>query len=292
MNNAAAQSRIIGVVSDEFSNPYTLQLLNEVTRQLNARGDLTLLLNVTSRDQLQTALQASAQRPLAGLVFLTSVCADERQLVAAALPGVPTIHIASHTDDPQADVIAVEGYAAGAEIARLLLAQGHQRAGYMKSLHASPTHLQRMDGYASALATAEKPLEDVITAASYDREVAYNAMMAYLKQARASDRINALFCENDVLALGAMQAIRDFGQGAHIAVVGFDDISEAHAPTWHLTSWAQRSDLLVTEALSRLLEGKAHPDGAWRHGELQLRHSHLGKHVHGEMHKCGCAIRH
>lgn len=46
-----------------------------------------------------------------------------------------------------------------------------------------------------------------------------------------------------------MQAVRDLGQGVHIGVVGFDDVDEARSSAWHLTSWAQRRDLLVAEAL-------------------------------------------
>ncbi|MCZ4061472.1 hypothetical protein O3W44_23515 [Pantoea sp. LMR881] len=89
-----------------------------------------------------------------------------------------------------------------------------------------------------------------------------------------------------------MQAIRDFGQGTHIAVVGFGDIDEARTSTWHLTSWSQHNDLLVTEALNRLLDNRYDENGLWRRGELQIRHSHLGKEVPGEMAQCGCASRH
>ncbi len=55
--------------------------------------------------------------------------------------------------------------------------------------------------------------------------------MGYLKRARAAERIQALFCDNDLLAFGALQTVRDFGQGAHVTVVGFGDSEEAGAST-------------------------------------------------------------
>ncbi|MFS2221390.1 substrate-binding domain-containing protein [Pantoea sp. B65] len=286
----ASEAHIIGVIGDEFSNPYTVKMLNQLTRQLNARGYLTLLLNVDSRHSYQSVLQKARQLQVDGLIFLATLFSDELLIATEALPGVPAIHLSGSLAD--SEIVSVDGYAAGVEIGRLLLSQGYQRFGYMQGQHRSPTHLRQMEGYTASLDAAEKRLDKVLAAGGDDRQLAYQVMMAYLKQARASERINALFCESDVLAFGAMQAIRDFGQGTHIGVVGFDDVDEAGSPGWHLTSWAPRCDLQVTEALNRLLENRSDNHGAWRQGELRLRHSHLAKEVQGEMAKCGCASRH
>ncbi|MDE1186809.1 MAG: substrate-binding domain-containing protein [Pantoea sp.] len=274
----AAKHNIIGIVSDEFANPSSVKMLNEVTRQLNARGCLSLLLNVNSREHYLSLLSKATELGVNGLIFLTSLYREE------ASP-FPAIWLSGE------NALRADNYDAGAEIGRLLLAQGHQRFGVM---HGEDPAIEprQMQGFVASLAAADKTLDQRLIAGNNDRELAYQAMMAYLKKTRAAERINALFCENDVLAFGVMQAVRDFGQGVHIGVVGFDDVDEARSPTWHLTSWAQRGDLLVAEALNRLLDNKADDSAAWQQGELQVRHSHHGKHVHGEMSKCGCANRH
>lgn len=282
-------SKIIGVVSNQFSNPYSVKLLNEVTRQLNQRGCMTLLLNVDADARYPALLQMAEQLQVGGLLFLDAVAPQQIETAAEVLPQVPAIVLGSDA----AQGVSADDYAAGVDIGQLLLAQGHERFGYLQG-NASVTPLARREGYLAALQQADKTLSAELTADGDDRERAYQATMAYLKKARSSERINVLFCENDELAFGAQQAIRDFGQGVHIAVAGFGDVDEARASTWHLTSWAPRSDLLVNEALNRLLDNKADDNGAWRQGELQVRHSHLGKHVHNhaDMVKCGCAIRH
>lgn len=269
---------IIGIVSDEFTNPNSVNMLNEVTRQLNARGCLSVLLNIDAREHYLKLLHQAEALGLQGLIFLTSLDGEEA-------PSCPAIWLAGD------QALRADGYAAGEEIGRLLLAQGHQRFGFM---HGRDTRLEprQLQGYAASLKAADKALDQRLVVGSDDREAAYQAMMAYLKKARAAERINALFCENDVLAFGAMQAVRDFGQGVHIGVVGFDDVDEARSSAWHLTSWAPRRDLLVAEALNRLLDQRVDASGAWQQGELQVRHSHHGKHVHGEMSECGCASRH
>lgn len=286
----AINSTIVGIVSDEFINPNTVKLLNEVTRQLNERGFITLLLNANSRESYQSALRNAAQLPVGGLVFLTSLFSDELSVAAEILPQAATVHL-SHSASADANVVIADGYDAGEEMGLLLLSQGHQRFGFMHSQEKS-VPARQMDGFVASLQAEQKELNIELSAGGNDRELAYQAMMAYLKKTRAAERINALFCESDVLAFGALQAVRDFAQGAHVAVVGFDDVDEARASTWHLTSWAQRRDLLVAEALNRLLENRADTSNAWQQGELQVRHSHHGKHVPGEMSQCGCAIRH
>lgn len=286
----SVNSDIVGIVSDEFINPNSVKLLNEVTRQLNERGFITVLLNVTSRESYQQTLRNLAPLNIGGLVFLTSLFADELSVAADILPQVATVHLC-HSASSDANVVIADGYDAGAEMGLLLLSQGHQRFGFMHSQQ-NATPARQMLGFAASLQAEQKALQVQLSAGNNDREMAYQAMMAYLKKTRAAERINALFCESDVLAFGALQAVRDFAQGAHVAVVGFDDVDEARASTWHLTSWAQRRDLLVAEALNRLLDNRSDDSNAWQQGELQVRHSHHGKHVPGEMSQCGCAIRH
>ncbi|MEM8267038.1 LacI family transcriptional regulator, partial [Morganella morganii] len=50
---------------------------------------------------------------------------------------------------------------------------------------------------------------------------------------------------------------------------------EAGSANWALTSYSQRIDRLVEEALNRLIDNRATADGAWRHGELRVRRSHV-----------------
>lgn len=263
--------KTIGVLSHDFSHPQTAALLQEVNRQLNARGCAALLVDDRAR-QLAPLLSAA--------LHLSGRFSDAFRAAAGQIPLLAL------------DALNLDGFAAGAEMGRLLLAQGHQRFGYLQqSRCADPA---RIDGFCSVLAAANKRLDQSLIAADAgeERDCGYQTMLAYLKRARASERIQALFCDSDRLAFGALQAVRDFGQGAHVAVVGFGDCDEAGASTWHLTTWAQPRALRVTEALNRLLLNRAEEDGAWRRGELQVRHSHQGKAALGEMGQCGCAIRH
>lgn len=270
-------TRIIGVVADEFSNPHTLRMLKEVTQQLNERGYMTLLLNIESAENYQSVLQMAGQLQVDGIIYLATIVSDELLVVAESLHHIRAIHVFRNTDSADVEVVNNDGFKAGHALGQVLLNEDYQRFGYMKGPDTASNHLLRMEGYEACLASQAKTLDVVLVAGHYDRDLAYHCMMTYLHETPADQRIDALFCENDVLAFGAIQAMRDFSPEVHIGVVGFDDIDESHTSTWQLTSWNQRADLQTAEAINRLLDDRIDEEGEWQKGELCLRRSHLRK---------------
>lgn len=269
------KTNIIGIVADEFSNPHTLRMLKEATQQLNERGYMSLLLNIESAENYHSVLQMAGQLQVDGIIYLATIVSDELLVIAKSLHHIRAVHVFRNTDAAEVEVVNIDGFTAGATLGHLLVEQGYQRYGYMKGPDTASNHLLRMEGYAASLDNAGHSINTVLIAQRYDRSQAYNVMAAYLRDTPSEQRIDALFCENDVLAFGAMQAIRDHDEQLHIGMVGFDDIDEAQATTWKLTSWNQRADLQITEAINRLLDNVANEKGDWRTGELRIRQSHI-----------------
>lgn len=265
---------VIGVVASQLLNPYQQKVLDEVTRQLNVRGVITVLLSARNDEELTALIRQSAPLALRGLLVLPG----NRMTDACNLP------VLEFDAEPELQADALR---AGKVTAELLLAQEHQRFGFMQS---QPGESAQKQGYSTTLQAAGRALNAELTAEGADRDGGYQAMMHYLKKTRASERIQALFCESDLLAFGAMQAIRDFGQGAHLAVAGFGDSEEARSSTWHLTSWSPDIRQITGNAIDRWLGQQA--ENSPGEGQLKRRHSHFGKIVPGEMSACGCAFRH
>lgn len=269
------RTHIIGVAIDELKNPHSMLMLDAVTRQLQARGYMALLLNITAGEHYRSVMDMADQLQVDGILFLGTVLTEELIDVAHDLHHIPLVQVGRNTDDAGIAVVNTDGYRAGGEIAALLLAQGYTRFGYMKGPDTASNHLLRMEGYRDGLAAAGYPLSLHLTAGHYDRTLAYQAMKAYLDAVPPADRVEALFCENDILALGALEALQVTGQSHQVAIVGFDDIDEAGAPGWQLTSYRQHTERLIDEALNRLIEDRATDEGEWRYGELRIRRSHL-----------------
>lgn len=265
---------IIGVVMDELKNPHSMMMLDEVTRQLQARGYMALMLNITG-ENYRSVMSLADQLQVDGILFLATALTKELIAIAEDMHHVPLVQVCRNTVGKDLDVVTINGYQAGRVMARLLVQQGHQRFGYMQGPSSAEGFVQRKEGFADELQTQGFSLDTVLSADHYDRQLGYRAMQNYLVATPASERIDALFCENDILALGALEAQRETAPPTRIAVVGFDDIDEAAAPGWQLTTYNQRLDKLMAEAINRLIDHQTAADNAWQQGELRIRRSHL-----------------
>ncbi len=266
------KTHIIGVVIDELKNPHTLMILNEATQQLQRRGYMALILNITEGEPYRSVMTQADQLQVDGILFLGTVLSAQLITLVEEMYQIPLVQVCRNTHAQGIDVIGIDGFAAGKDIAELLIAQGYRRFGYLQGPDTPTSHLLRKEGFEAGLQQAGWQLDVLLKAGSYDRARSWQVMDDFLQQATPLD---ALFCENDVLALGAMEALR--AHRRHMALVGFDDIEEASAPTCQLTTYSQRIDRLIGEALNRLIEGRAGADESWRQGELRVRQSHLNK---------------
>jgi DNA-binding LacI/PurR family transcriptional regulator len=126
------------------------------------------------------------------------------------------------TDIPFVDVNAT----AGAELAvDHLIGLGHQRIGIITNAPLDYTSAQqRRDGYLNALRKASLPIDKaLIKEGNYTPASGFEAMKSLLQ---FTPHPTAIFVASDVVAIGAMRAIKEAGLHIpkDIAVVGFDDI--------------------------------------------------------------------
>jgi DNA-binding LacI/PurR family transcriptional regulator len=113
---------------------------------------------------------------------------------------------------------------------------------------------RRLRGYTEALEEAGLPVdaELIMPVASYSRRDGAEAMRQLLALHAPPD---AVFCFNDLLALGALRALHEAGRRVpeDVAVTGFDDIEEARFATPSLTTIAPDKEQMGALAVSFLL---------------------------------------
>lgn len=269
------QTHIIGVAIDEFKNPHSMKILDVVTKALQARGYLALMLNITEGENHQAIIQMADQLQVDGILFVGNALSSELYEIIHDMHYIPLIQVLRNSDSQHhIEVVNIDGYQAGREIAQLLLEQGHKRFGYMKGPDTESSYLLRMEGYRDELQAHGYELDQLLIAGNYDRLRAYKLIKEYLQTTAQTTRIEALFCENDILAIGALEALYECEQQHTIGIVGFDGIDESGSPVWALTTYRQDTEKLMAEAISLLIDNKATEDGDWRKGELIIRRSH------------------
>jgi LacI family transcriptional regulator len=120
-----------------------------------------------------------------------------------------------------------------------LINKGYQRIAFLGGLVDVSSNRERFQGYREALEIAGLKIPQAYTVGGdFRRESGHQATKGLLQ---LDPRPDAIFAANDLLALGAIQAIREQGLRIpeDIAVIGFDDIEFAALPEIQLTTVTQ-----------------------------------------------------
>jgi LacI family transcriptional regulator len=198
-------------------------------------------------------------------ILLSGPREDDTALMKLHQQRVPVLLMGQlpNTDIPFVDVDAT----AGAELAvNHLIERGHQCIGMITNAPLSYTSAQqRRDGYTRALKKANLSVDKKLTKeGNYTPGSGFEAMKALLE---LTPRVTAVFVASDVVAMGAMLAIKESGLRIpdDIALVGFDDIPLAeyydpplttiHLPAFGL-GWAGG------ERLIRIIQGEGLNDAS------------------------------
>lgn len=157
-------------------------------------------------------------------IILSGPREDDEEILSLYEQGVPVVLQGQlpGTDIPFVDINAVEG---ARSVVEHLIELGHRRIGMITnaSLHYTSAR-QRCEGYRQALEEADLPVDEtLIREGNYTPAsgcVAMNELLA------ASPDITAVFVASDVVAMGALQSIKQAGLRVpdQMAVAGFDNI--------------------------------------------------------------------
>ncbi len=268
-------TRLIALLVDELGNPNQLRVLNEATRQVQARGYSTLVLNISPEYGTAEALKLADQFQVDGIVFQGTTLNRELIELAQRVKHIPLVVMLRNSGEDDIRYVTTDGYAAGGEIADLFLDQGYRRIGYMAGPLSELTELRRMEGFRDRLSARGVPLSKVLEAGHYRRNEGMLTLLGYLEATPRGERLEALFCENDILGIGAIDALVATHLQHKIAIVGFDDIELGSSPSFDLTTFRQPVEYLVSEAIRRILDPDAESLGSlMAPGTLVLRSSH------------------
>ena len=223
---ARGTSNTVAVVVGDIADPYFSSIAAGVIRIADERG-LVVTLTATGADpsREQAALGAlRGQRPraviLAGSRVVESPALDLGALgrvavIGTALDGVRTV-----------SVLNAEG---AADLARALVDRGYTDFAVLAGPENLVTARERTAGFLSVVPDA------LLRHGAFSRDGGYAAMAELLADGA---RPGCVFAVTDVMALGAMAALRDAGlrPGDDIAIAGFDDIALVQDVTPSLTT--------------------------------------------------------
>ncbi|MGX7148420.1 LacI family DNA-binding transcriptional regulator [Enterococcus ureasiticus] len=167
---------------------------------------------------------------------------------------LPTVLIDVVVDNPAIGTVAIDSEAASLEAVNYLISQGHQNIGMINGSRDANVSILREQGYRKALEeNAISVNEAYVQYANFDEEITFLITKNLLSNHK---EVSALFCASDIMAIGAMRAVKDMGKRVpeDISIIGFDDIILASYVTPRLTTVAQDMEEIGYEAAKLLTE--------------------------------------
>lgn len=265
----AGQSRIIALLVLDMANPFFVDVATGAERVARASQLGVMLCNsAQSTAEEGDYLSLFAEQRVRG-VLVTPADMSGRNLTDFRRHGIPFVFVDRVLPSAEGCSVSVDDVLGGTLALRHLLQQGHTDIVYVSGPMSLQQCQDRRQGALAALAEAglgddalrqvEAPRLDV--AAGRDAGGRLLAM---------SPRPSAVFCANDLLALGVLQAL--FAAGVRVpqemALVGYDDIEFAAAAVVPLTSVRQPAVEMGRRAAELLLEETG--EGADRHQHQRI----------------------
>lgn len=222
----------IGVVLPDLHGEFFSEFVRGLDREVSARG-LHLLLSNMHADPEQgiEALRAMRGRVDGLVVMAPQVDADV--LGRHLPPSVPALLVNCAPNQQQRAELRIDNAAGAAAMVEHLVAIGRRRIVHVAGPAGNIDAEQRRRGYAEAMARAGLPAR--VIEGTFEEASGVAAAQAL---AAESDRCDAIFAANDMMAIGALVALRERGLGVprDIAIAGFDDVPLARLVSPGLTT--------------------------------------------------------
>lgn len=268
--NALARSLVqnrtatIGLIIPDILNPYFPEIAKGVEDEAHSRGLSVFLCNSDwDGDREGKYIDQLIANRVDGIIIFPTSSANISEIRRKAGRELPVVILGTSQTEDVSISISIDNVL-GAELSVMhLLNKKHRKLAFIGGKPGLSGVDDRLEGYKKAHEKFGLSVEEeMIVENGFTFESGYNAMNDLLDQSRRPD---AVFAENDVIAMGVIQALRTRGLRVpeDIAVVGFDDIPIASMAGIDLTTVRQPKYEMGKMAVSELhsvLQGESVPN--------------------------------
>jgi LacI family transcriptional regulator len=270
-----SRSMSVGVLAPDLSEGYFTRVMSGVVEELTrAHYFYFTSCHDWKRELIEQYPRMLVERAVDGFLLLNTP-ADH-----IAVP-VPVVAISAHSPVENVTNIVLDHHSAVLQAMTHLYGLGHRRIAFMRGpraipdseyrwesiqqvagelgLRIDPAHVIRIDAAGWSMKTGHHPMAP---------EIGYKPMQALLQKSRD---FTAIFCFNDISAIGAIRALKDAGLAVpgDVSVVGFDDILSAAYYSPSLTTVRQPLTQMGKRGAQVLLDRIANRDKVYP-GEIVM----------------------
>lgn len=270
------RSRIIGLVVAYLENQFYPEAIERLSKALQAEG-YHVLVFMASNDHAatQTVIDELLDYQVDAIIAASVGLSNDLTKRCEGL-GIPIVLFNRHQYDDRLSSVTSDNVAGGRKLAAFLVAGGHRRIAHIAGWEGASTQIDREAGFMAGLKEAGVPLF-ARGLGNFNFETAKAAARDMFTR---SERPDAVFVANDHMAFAVMDVLR-FELGLRVpgdvSVVGYDDVTLSHWPSYDLTTVRQPANRMVAATvetlMGRLSDQDARPRRITLDGPLIIRGS-------------------
>lgn len=246
---SAEEKNLIVYLADEIStSPHPVVNIDGARDTAFANGRMLAVYSTHGNAEIeQQVLDATLTNPnVLGVIYATVY--TRKVSLPAALSKVPTVLLNCYTSDTELSSVVPAEVAGGHVATDYLLNAGHRRIGYVNGEPWQDAARDRLKGYRMALSTADLPFApELVREGDWSSGSGFEQTLSLMREPNPP---TAIFCANDLMALGAIEALKQLGLRIpeDVSVLGYDDqeiarhthppLSTVVLPNYELGRWA------------------------------------------------------
>ena len=280
-NLVGTTSNWIGCLVLDLSNPFFVPLIRALEDIAGQNGYMIFLGESRRQIEIERAMIERFRRIKAAGVILSPVLADLSHLQVLQEENVPLVIVGRTVSG--FDSVNVDNYRSGFLVGQYLLSLGHRQVGFLYSGDPYNTpEMERLRGFKAALSELQgNPSWDIVVGNNEIKGGEFGAQKWFGDPRRPS----AVFCSNDMLAMGFITQVTRLGGTVpeDVSVVGHDNIPFAGIFKVPLTTISFSTDQMGQKAmeilLARMLSGNCgnNPQTFLLEPEIVMRSSCMAK---------------
>ena len=263
----------LGLIVPDIRNPFFPEVAGGVEDAARDAGYGVLLCNSNWQKASEREYVALlAGRRVEGII-LAPISRAEEPIADPAAATLPVVYVASTPRDTTRSYVVIDNVRGALLATKRLLDASRAPVAFIGSRESADD--ERFAGYRRALEEHGMPCEDRFVRLGDMRLEGGHRL--FLRMIEDGDRPRSVFAENDLMALGCLQAARECGLRVpeDVAIIGFDDIPFASFPEVQLTTIRQPTYDMGRMAVDILLGGgsAAHARQVVLEPQLVVRHT-------------------
>jgi DNA-binding LacI/PurR family transcriptional regulator len=244
------RSGLVAVVISGTSNPFYAMALEEFTKALQKTGHQVLLVQIDSDhslDGLVPRLQSYRVDAIVSALPVHSAAAAE----SFARIRIPTISFNTPVNNDWVTSVCSDSAGGASAVANLFVKRGARSFAFITGSEGSYASSEHLRGFRSGL-RKHGFTSVAIASGNYLYSGGFDSILDLKERGPIPD---AIFCANDLMAIGALDALRrsvGLRVPDDVLVAGFDNVPEASWGAYDLTTVVQDGRLMVAEAMTIL----------------------------------------